>query len=452
MKQTLFLIFSMAYLTYRARIEPFFAVLMYYGLAVLRPQAVWDWALPQGIRWSFFAGVVAITATIVRSGNLGKRLVQPRFIWMIVAFAVLILLSWAQAMDPGRAQDNAIRMMKILAMVIVGAYTLTNVRYMRYLAMMIFLCLMFIVYEINIQYLQDHYMRFLARPFNNLDNNNLALMLAAVVPFGYYFFMAERRLRRWIYLACTLPGIHAVMLSYSRGAMLSLAIVGVGIILDMARHNLRRGIVVGTITIVATLALAGQEVRDEFRSIYEDKNDESRQSRLDSWAIGWQIACDYFPLGVGPRNSNLLTYSYGADMEGRSIHNVYLQFAADVGIPAAALFTLLMLLSMWWLWRAAHMVRTFDDDDDDDNADAARWHQCVCLAAFWAQAISAIGCIFLSFETFELMYIFMLMGAVAPGLSEQLLTKPQDETEVLPSPAPMGMGLYPPARSARPLG
>jgi len=59
-KQLIFMMVTMAYFSLRSFADPFWAVLLYYGLAVFRPQYIWEWALPQGIRWSLIAAIVAV--------------------------------------------------------------------------------------------------------------------------------------------------------------------------------------------------------------------------------------------------------------------------------------------------------------------------------------------------------------------------------------------------------
>jgi len=73
MRQTLFLITVTGYCTFRSFAEPFWAVLMYYGLAVLRPQSIWGWALPRSVRWSLFAALAAIGTAVLQRDSLGQR-------------------------------------------------------------------------------------------------------------------------------------------------------------------------------------------------------------------------------------------------------------------------------------------------------------------------------------------------------------------------------------------
>src|SRR5713226_1716889 len=67
MKQLLFLILLTLIGTIGAfSISPFWGVAVYYFLAVLRPQFIWDWALipydADKVRWSFYVAIATILA------------------------------------------------------------------------------------------------------------------------------------------------------------------------------------------------------------------------------------------------------------------------------------------------------------------------------------------------------------------------------------------------------
>lgn len=416
MKQFLFLVAVMAYFSVRSLVDPFWAVLMYYGLAVLRPQAIWEWALNPAaggpVRWSVFAAIVVFVALIFHLASLRPRAASWPFIALIALFGLCLVGSHHVALDPAIAGRSGWEMAKILIMLFLSCFIVTQRRHVRYLAFMILVCLVYLVYEVNALYIFDRRLDIYHHGYGGLDNNGAALMLAMAAPFCYFFFQAERRWWRWGYLVCILPVIHAVMLTYSRGAMVSLLVVGVGIMIQMVRRSPIKTLAMGAVLTAAVLFLAGPEVRARFLTSVGDADPgQSKASRLTSWRAGLAIAMDYPLFGVGLRNSNLLTKDYGCDLEGRTIHNIYLQIAADAGIPAGIIFTTLIGMSLWCLYRSARATR-------DRLADSEmRWHHCICLAAFWSLTMFALGSIFLSFETLELSYLLMLFGAVAPKLS-----------------------------------
>lgn len=412
-KQMIFLVGTMGFFSLRSFADPFWGILMYYGLAVLRPQAIWEWSLPKGIRWSLFAAIVAIVTAIMNVPSLKQRTAQRQFLPMLFGFGVCLYMSYFFAKDQSVATAVGWEYAKIIIMLFVACYVVRERWHVRYMGWMIFLCLTYLVYEMNLEYVVNKRLDFYNKGYGGLDNNGAGLMLAMVIPFCYFFFLAERRWWRWGFFLCSIPAFHSVMLTYSRGAMLSTLIVSVGILLTSSRQRLMQTIVVALILGGVVLSLAGPEVRKRFLSINKADRDASAQSRFDSWEAGWKIAKDYPWFGVGIRNANLLTKQYGADMEGRTIHNVYLQIAADTGFPAALLYIGLIGFTLWRLrWTARQTRRELDDYE-------GRWLHYICLASMWSLCIFMIGALFLSFETFELCYLLMLIGAVVPYLAER---------------------------------
>ena len=149
--------------------------------------------------------------------------------------------------------------------------------------------------------------------------------------------------QRWEYATVPLL-VHAVLMSYSRGAMLSL-LVGAPLLILRSRRK-RQFAFVFVLLICAVPYLADREQRQRFLSIEGYEQDGSANARFDSWGAAFAIAADYPLFGAGIRNSNLITYKYGADVEGRTIHSQYLQTMADSGYPA--LFFYLMALGCTW--------------------------------------------------------------------------------------------------------
>lgn len=410
MKQALFLVGVMLFCTIRSFGDPFWATLLYYFFAVFRPQAIWEWSLPPGVRWSLYASILAVVALAVKYSSLGKRAAEGRFLVLVGLFGLCLLGSYLGAINREVADVAGWEYAKIIIMLLVASLVVTERRHMRYLAWMILASLTFLIYQVNSLYVFDGRLDIYQNGYSGLDNNGAGLVLAMAIPFQYFFFQAERRWWRWGYLVCTIPAAHAIMLTNSRGAMLSSLVAGAGMILTTGKRRIQT-LAVACLLAVVVLALAGPGVRDRFVSIDQSDRDASAQSRFGSWQAGWAVAKDHPLFGVGPRNSNLVIHRYGADMEGRTVHDVYIQIAADYGIPALGLYVWLIAAALLWLWRGSRVSGQHIELSEH------RWHHHICRAVFWSLITYAFGTVFLSLETVELPYLLMLMGAVAPSLA-----------------------------------
>src|SRR5207237_4437084 len=109
----------------------------------------------------------------------------------------------------------------------------------------------------------------------------------------------------------------------------------------------------------------------------------------------------------GVRNADLLSQQYGADMEGRAIHSLYLQMAADSGFVGLGLY-LAALATFWWSTRRTRAGTAKRNDEEGRQAYAA------ACGVEGAMIVFCVGAVFLSLENFELPYLMLLLGAQLP--------------------------------------
>jgi probable O-glycosylation ligase (exosortase A-associated) len=419
MKQTILMIL----LTLTGTVGPFFAdpfwgVMIYYLFAVLRPQHMWEWSLPRDVAWSRYVALATLVAlafsgsrprsepsTGEADGDRGRVLTSAHR-W-VLAFGGCIILSYV--FGPYRNElwtdQVLIEYVKMFTMFVASAWVVRTLRQVWALFVMTTVVLIYISYEMNYLYLVNGYLSIYRRGFGGLDNNGAALMLAMGVPLCVFLWDALRRWYRWLVLAMAPVIIHAVLMSYSRGAMLSL-IVTSPLWLWRSRRRGQLGLIyVGVAFLIPVMA--GKEIQDRFFSIEQHEVDESANSRKQSWAAAIRIANDYPLFGAGLRAANVLSYKYGADMEGRTIHSQYFQIAADNGWVGLVIY-LTAFGSVWFSLRKA--VRLLHGREDEE---AKRAYAIAC-GVEGAIAVFCFGATFLSLESFELPYLLMFLGAQLP--------------------------------------
>lgn len=411
MKQTIFMAVVTAWGVVGPIFDPAIGVAVYYLFAVLRPQYLWQWALPQDVSWSLYVAVATIAGTAVHGMlRLGGQGTPKRFTLThlcVAAFAIWISLTCITAIDPAKAYPWWVEYLKIWVMFGVATAALQSVNSLRLLLMMTALALGYIAYEINFLYIFDSYLGVFHNGWGGLDNNGAGLMLAMGVPLCIAVWDMERRWWRWLFASLIPPLVHAVLMTYSRGAMVALALAAPLIILR-SRHP--KQMTLAALIVAAMLPiLAGKEIRDRFFSVEQYEEDRSAQSRLESWRAAWHIATDHPVFGVGIRNSQLISYQYGADEQGRVIHSQYLQLLADGGFPALALY-LGMLFSMWMSVRRTRRAASGGTRDQD------RYAHGVALGVETSMAVFCLGACFLSLEVFELPWLLVLLGAQVRAL------------------------------------
>jgi O-antigen ligase len=226
--------------------------------------------------------------------------------------------------------------------------------------------------------------------------------MAMGVPLCLFAWEGETRRWRWLYLACVPALLHAVLMSFSRGAMLSL-MVGAPLCLLRSRH---RRMMLGALLllVLAVPVLAGREIRNRFSSVQDYEGDRSSQTRIATWGAGWRIAVDYPIFGVGIRNSDLFSFEYGADFLGRTIHNQYLQVAADSGFPALAFYILCFAGTAWSTSRVRRRVAR-------NSSIEARHAHAIASGIECSLLVFLFGAMFLYLGIVELTYLLLLLGS-----------------------------------------
>lgn len=423
MKQVLALSLMLAGGAFAALIHPFFGILPYYCLSLLRPQALWDYALPEGVRWSLFAAAIAAGGALIHVSTILSRLRWNAVATLLATFAGLVLLSCIMARHPDVAMSRGVEYAKIFFMALLATAVIHEVRHVKWLLMAVFLCIGYVAWEFNARYLFDGRLEILTEGHGGMDSNDISVMLAMGLPLAYAWWRA--RPSNWTAVfagSAALVMVHTIMLSYSRSGMVA-AVVATGWL--AVHHRPRRHVLLmAPLALAAVLYMAGPEVRAEFLSISEYKEDTTAQMRMESWKRGWETAWDHPFTGAGVRNSNLMSEAYGSHLPDRSVHNLYLQVAADSGVIAMAVYIAMVLTAFWTISsfraRSASTPGTLAAAQDDAAGEVERSERFAmalgiegCLIAF------VTGGMFLSLEFFELPWLMFVLAGALPAVARR---------------------------------
>jgi probable O-glycosylation ligase (exosortase A-associated) len=433
MKQLVFMIATTLFGTVGAfRYGPFCGVAVYYLFAVLRPQFIWEWTLPEGIQWSLFVALASIISVFLFSFSPGatrddtEGAESPEVHPLSGAHRIVLLfgfwigITFFTATDREVAYPYFIEYLKIFVMFYVAARAIWTLGEVWILFLIIAVSLGYISYEVNdIYFNQGGYITIYRRGYGGLDNNGAALMLAMGVPLCFFAWEGIQKWYRWGFVLAIPVLLHAIMMSFSRGAMLSL-VVTLPVYLLRSRRWLQVLAIMGVVAFLVPI-LAGNEIRARFSSISDSEADDSANSRRTSWAIGWRMATENPVFGLGIRNANLFAYAYGADMEGRTIHSQYIQTAADSGLVALILY-LAAFGAVWWSLRKVRKATAHRFDPEGIRAYA------IACGIEGSMAVFAFGAIFLSLENFELPYLLLLLGAQLPTVLPPVMEEPTSQT------------------------
>ena len=391
---------------------PFVPVLVYYGFVVLRPQALWRFQLDQyaNLGWSFYLACAALVSYLpwvfggVGAADDPERRVFPKFTWshrLMMMFGLWMTLSYLNANDNGRAWQSYEEFLKIWVMYALSTQVIRSFRQIHLLYIVATLSLAYLAFEIVQIYLMTGYLVLVKRGFAGQDNNGAALLLAMGLPLCFFAWEMTRGWYRWAFLLM-MPVIgEAVLSSYSRGAMVSAAAAAPFYLLYTRKRKFV--LVCFALTAVAVPFVAGKEIKERFLTTLNANDDESFQSRNLSRGIAIAIANDYPVFGAGIRCSGLEMLSRGGDMENRTVHNQYLQIAADEGWVGLAWYMLFLGAAFTAMWRARRRLWREPDPECVRAVAMLGGIECALITFF-------VGAMALSMETFELPYLLLLIG------------------------------------------
>jgi probable O-glycosylation ligase (exosortase A-associated) len=408
-------------------ISPLWGIAVYYMYAVLRPQFIWDWVEAMGqqlqdVQWSFSVAVATLIATVLWRvgllfplGALGKPWYgNPRYTrchYLFLAFVVWICITFFTAIQQKVAEQPFMEYVKIFVMFICATQILRTTKDLWVIYFTVLGSAVYAAYEINFFYFVDGVMLLDRRGYGGLDNNGGALVVAMAVPMAYFAWEATRNWYRWGYLLVIPLLVHALMLSFSRGGMLALGATAIPVWFRSRHKWLLTAVylVLGAFVVAA----AGKELQERLFSIGKDEVDDSAKSRLTTWGIAIRMANERPFFGFGIRNSNLFTYRYGADMEGRSIHSQYLQTAADSGWVGLGLYLLVLSSTFFGLWSVHRFLRKYRDPESLSIRSMAAGLECALF-------LFCVGAVFLSLEHFEMPYILLLLSMQLYAISRMV--------------------------------
>jgi O-antigen ligase len=186
--------------------------------------------------------------------------------------------------------------------------------------------------------------------------NDLALMLNLVIPIAASLLLSSKQaLQRVLLLAALSLQVIAVVLTFSRAGFLTLATtLGLYGLRLMRRPN--RGLVLAALALLLLgLPFLPSGYVDRLLTIRAIESDPtgSAQARWGGTVAALDHVAEHPILGAGlGMNILVLNENQATGATWRAVHNTYLEYAVDLGLPGLVLFVLL-LAACWKSARAA---------------------------------------------------------------------------------------------------
>jgi O-antigen ligase len=207
---------------------------------------------------------------------------------------------------------------------------------------------------------EDFYTSYLGARITGFESHWMtfsALQLSVLLLLLAHWFFSDRRLPRWAYLSILILSA-AILFAWTR----SIWIAAVPSALYLFWFWKPKMMWIVPVVVVIGFALAPPATRERLTSLVNPQSEDSNRHRIVTWETGVQMIKAHPWFGIGPEQIGKQFLSYVPAYIPRPLpvgyyghlHNIYLQYAAERGIPA-------MLVMMWliaeMLWDCARCLR-----------------------------------------------------------------------------------------------
>ena len=311
---------------------PLIGLYVYVGLAVLRPQFIFGFAGDLS-SLSLVVGIAVLVGWAMNgfgSWRFGRgRAVVVSLMFFVAWFAI----SGMQATDTAASFESLITLSKIVLPFLVGVTMMDGEKDWRPFLWTIVLAQGYVGLEMNIDYLVKGY-NTAAEGFGGMDNNCFGVSLVTVLGPALMLMLSSKTWKARILAGIAAALIlHTTLLTFSRGAMLGLIAIAITAFVMMPKRPKYLGALALVVTL--TLQFIGPQLADRYASAFVSSAEEANDvggGRLDLWKDCLKVIEAYPIFGVGPANWRVIAASYGW-AEGKSAHSVWMETAAETGIP-----------------------------------------------------------------------------------------------------------------------
>lgn len=377
---------------------PLIGLYTYVALAVLRPHFIFGFA-GNLADLSFYVGVATLIGWAL-NGFGSWRLGRARSVIVaLLMFVVWFTLSATQAIDTSLMPVSLRELSKFVLPVLIGVTMMETSRQQQAMLWTIVLAQGYVGFEKNLEYLQGY--NFASEGFGGMDNNCFGASLVTVIGPAIALVIVSRSWKaRALAAAAGLLILHTTLLTFSRGAAVGLFAIAVAAFVVMPKRP--RYIVAVLAAVLITIRFTGPQLAERYVSIFDTaaERDASSESRVDLWRDCLMVIQQYPILGVGPANWRVIAVSYGWP-QGKSAHSVWMETAAETGIPGALLLFSFYALAGLKLWPIARERIT-----DENRAEVA-----TALGVVLSVVGFGVAGQFVSVPGLEVPYYVVMVGA-----------------------------------------
>ena len=342
--------------------RPYIGILMWVWISVMNPHTQgWGFATT----FPFAALIAAVTLVSLVFTKQSRNLPFTSVTWFFLAFVMWMNVTTIFALYPEEAYEQWVKVIKIMLMTFVTLMLIKNRRHIHLLIGVIVLSLGYYGVKGGVFTVVTGGEDKVWGPEGTFigGNNEIALALIMTIPLMHYLQMTSSKM--WVRHSLTIAMILcalAALGSYSRGALLAIAAMGVFLWLK-SQHKIRIALLV-LIAVLPAIAFMPEQWGERMDTINTYEEDLSVKGRFNAWWMAYNLAKDRPLLGGGFEVSMPeLFWRYAPDPEDlHAAHSVYFQALGEHGFLGLGLY-LLVGLSTWrtgsWIIRNTEKLKEY---------------------------------------------------------------------------------------------
>lgn len=335
--------------------------------------------MPRAARWLTFGAAASIIFSIAVFNILmglalaallfsGEKMRLPRIKLPLGIFMALTLISWACSPDPWIDGSPQIRKFWVFCILLLVFSTLRSLATIRWLFLSwaglasISALRGFVQFAGKIQQAHQsrvdsyaYYVNERITGFSSHWNTFSAQEMFALVMLGALLLFGAKVPKRWVWILCGVLIALVLYLGETRAVWIATVLAGLYLVWFW-----KRWLVALVPLVVALVFLVSPPVmRERFTSLFHARKEDSNAFRIIAWNAGIQMIEKHPLLGLGPEGPKyhfreyvpLETWESRPPGFYEHLHNVYLQYGAERGIPALLVFLWLLGQILVDFWR-----------------------------------------------------------------------------------------------------
>jgi probable O-glycosylation ligase (exosortase A-associated) len=394
---------------------------------------------PHRMTWGFAYdlpfGMMVMLATVVGLVITRDKKGLPNAIevYLLLALWGWFLVTTIFAFYPDDAWIQFNKVSKILVGIFLSLFLLQDARKLRALIWVIALSIGFFGVKGGIFSIMTGAQNQVLGPRDSFisGNTEIGLALNMVIPLLVFLQREETKLwRRRLLMAAAILSIIASLGTYSRGAL-----VGLAVVVPLVFLKSRARLILLPLLAVAIFVLPSVMPRqwlERMGTIETYEQDVSANQRLNSWYVARELAKDYPIMGGGFRTFSKDIYEaympgYKYAENALDAHSIYFQVLGEHGFTGLALFVALIVSTLLSLRRIIWKTR---------REPSQQWI-CNCAQMLEVSVLAyAVSGAFLSMSYFDLFYHQVVITVILKTLMKAPAPAPEPSTALEPSSAP----------------